>query len=44
VARQPTLAKTKKAEELTFKWEGTDKRGVRVKGELRAANQNLIKA
>ncbi len=44
MARQPTLAKTKKAEELTFKWEGTDKRGVRVKGELRAANQNLIKA
>jgi type IV pilus assembly protein PilC len=44
VARQPTLAKTKKAEELTFKWEGTDKRGVRVKGELRAANQSLIKA
>ena len=44
MARQPTLAKTKKAEELTFKWEGTDKRGVRVKGELRAANQSLIKA
>jgi type IV pilus assembly protein PilC len=45
VARQATLAKTKKKEEeLTFKWEGTDKRGVRVKGELRANNQNLVKA
>jgi type IV pilus assembly protein PilC len=45
VAKQPTLAKTKKKEEEpTFKWEGTDKRGVRVKGELRGANQNLIKA
>lgn len=45
MAKQPTLAKAKKkAEEPTFKWEGTDKRGVRVKGELRGANQNLIKA
>ena len=45
MAKQPTLAKAKKkVEEPTFKWEGTDKRGVRVKGELRGANQNLIKA
>jgi len=45
VAKQPTLAKAKKKEdEPTFKWEGTDKRGVRVKGELRGANQNMIKA
>jgi len=45
VAKQPTLTKAKKREEEpTFKWEGTDKRGVRVKGELRAVNQNLIKA
>ena len=45
MAKQPSLAKAKpKQEEPTFKWEGTDKRGVRVKGELRAANQNLIKA
>ena len=45
MATQPTLAKTKKKEEEpTFKWEGTDKRGVRVKGELRGANQNMIKA
>ncbi|MCW5566945.1 MAG: type II secretion system F family protein [Dokdonella sp.] len=29
---------------MTFKWEGTDKRGVRVKGELRGVHQNLIKA
>ncbi|PIE83654.1 MAG: type II secretion system protein F [Candidatus Contendobacter odensis] len=34
----------KKNEELTFKWEGTDKRGVRVKGELRGLSQNLVKA
>ena len=45
MATQPTLVKTKKKEEEpTFKWEGTDKRGVRVKGELRGANQNIIKA
>ena len=45
MATQPKLAKTKKKEEEpTFKWEGTDKRGVRVKGELRGANQNMIKA
>ena len=45
MATQPTLVKTKKKEEEpTFKWEGTDKRGVRVKGELRGANQNMIKA
>ncbi|HRE54246.1 MAG TPA: type II secretion system F family protein [Candidatus Competibacter sp.] len=45
MAKQPTLAKTKaKPEEPTFKWEGTDKRGARIKGELRAANQSMIKA
>jgi type IV pilus assembly protein PilC len=45
VAKQPTLAKTRKKEdEPTFKWEGTDKRGVRIKGELRGASQNMIKA
>lgn len=45
MAKQPTLKKTKKKEEEpTFKWEGTDKRGVRVKGEMRGPNQNLIKA
>ena len=45
MAKQPTLKKTKKKEEEpTFKWEGTDKRGVRIKGEMRGANQNLIKA
>ena len=27
-----------------FAWEGTDRRGNRVKGESRAANQNMIKA
>ncbi len=45
MAKQPKLAKArKKEEEPTFKWEGTDKRGVRVKGELRGHNQNLVKA
>ncbi|MFO1370974.1 MAG: type II secretion system F family protein [Candidatus Competibacteraceae bacterium] len=45
MAKQPTLAKAKKKEdELIFKWEGTDKRGVRIKGELRAANPTLVKA
>ncbi|HAS50523.1 MAG TPA: type II secretion system protein F [Gammaproteobacteria bacterium] len=45
MARKPTLAKAKKKEdEPTFKWEGTDKRGVRIKGELRGPNQNAIKA
>ena len=45
MAKQPTLKKTKKKEEEpTFKWEGTDKRGVRIKGEMRGPNQNMIKA
>ncbi|MBZ4194718.1 MAG: type II secretion system F family protein [Candidatus Contendobacter sp.] len=46
MAKQPTLTKIKKKkeEEPTFKWEGTDKRAIRVKGEMRGANQNLIKA
>ena len=45
MAKQPTLAKAKKREEEpTFKWEGNDKRGVRVKGELRGPHQNAVKA
>ena len=44
MAKQPTPVKKKKEEESTFKWEGTDKRGTRVKGELRGFNQNLVKA
>lgn len=45
MARKPTVAKRKRKEEdPVFVWEGTDKRGVRVKGELRGANPNLIKA
>ena len=44
MAKQPTPVKKKKEEESTFKWEGTDKRGTRVKGELRGINQNLVKA
>lgn len=41
---KPALAKAKKDEELVFAWEGTDKRGKRVKGEMRGTNPNLIKA
>ncbi len=44
MAKQPLAKAKKKEEEPTFKWEGTDKRGVRVKGELRGPNQNTIKA
>ena len=43
MARRPTLAK-KKDQELVFRWEGNDKRGIRVKGEMRGSNPNLIKA
>ena len=32
-----------KAEEALFLWEGTDKRGKRVKGELRGPDRNLVK-
>ena len=38
------IVKNKPIEEITFLWEGTDKRSVRVKGELRGANPNLVKA
>ena len=43
MAKKPT-AKKKQIQESTFLWQGTDKRGVRVKGELRATNANLVKA
>lgn len=43
MARKPTAA-VKKDEELTFVWEGNDKRGVRIKGEMRGSNPNLVKA
>ncbi len=39
-----TAALKKTPEDLTFQWEGTDRRGNRVKGELRSANPNNIKA
>lgn len=32
-----------KAEEALFLWEGTDKRGKRVKGELRGSDRSLVK-
>lgn len=38
------VAKKLPVEEPLFLWEGTDKRGVRVKGELRSPNPNLLKA
>lgn len=41
MAKQAILTK---AEDLIFLWEGNDKRGVRVKGEMRGSNANLIKA
>lgn len=46
MAIQPNLAKTKKkkVEEPTFKWEGLDKRGNKLKGELRGATVESIKA
>ena len=33
-----------KQEDTFFLWEGTDRRGSRVKGEMRGANSNLIRA
>lgn len=46
MAIQPNLAKTKKkkVEEPTFKWEGVDKRGNKIKGELRGSTVESIKA
>ena len=36
--------KKKPVEEAVFIWQGTDKRGVKVKGEMRGTNPNLIRA
>ncbi len=36
--------KKKPIEDDTFIWEGTDKRGIRVKGEMRGVNPNLVRA
>jgi len=45
MAKKPTLAKKRpQEEELVFNWEGNDKRGIRVKGEIRGLNPNLVKA
>lgn len=44
MATKPNLAKKLPEADLVFLWEGTDKRGVRVKGELRGTNPNLVKA
>ena len=38
------IAKKKTIEEAIFVWQGTDKRGVKVKGEMRGSNPNLIRA
>ncbi len=47
-ARKKATAKSKrpaKAESAdVFAWEGTDRRGQRVKGESRASNQNIVRA
>ncbi len=42
MAKAAALAKKK--DDLTFNWNGTDRNGKRVKGELRGANPNLVKA
>jgi len=42
VAKQATALV--KPEDTLFLWEGTDRRGNRVKGEMRGANSNLIRA
>ena len=39
--KAPPLAKQ---EDTLFLWEGTDRRGSRVKGEIRGANSNLVRA
>jgi type IV pilus assembly protein PilC len=44
MAKSTSAARKKPAEELTFIWEGLDKRNVRVKGELRGPNLNVVKA
>lgn len=46
MAIQPNTAKNKKkkVEEPTFKWEGVDKRGNRIKGELRGMTAETVKA
>lgn len=45
MAKTTTAARKKKpAEDTTFVWEGIDKRNVRVKGEMRGSNLNIIKA
>ena len=38
------LARRKPTEETIFVWEGTDRRGTKVKGELRGTNPNLVRA
>lgn len=34
----------KQAKEVTYAWEGTDKKGKRVKGEMRASGESFVKA
>jgi type IV pilus assembly protein PilC len=41
MAKQATLTKQP---DSAFLWEGTDRRGMRIKGELRGSNPNLIRA
>ncbi len=46
VQKKPVQKKAVKAAEKAsvYTWEGTDKRGKRLKGETRAENQNLVRA
>lgn len=44
MARPAPSVKSKVVEEPTFTWVGTDRRGQRMKGELRAATANVVRA
>ena len=39
-----TTAKSKKAKELVFEWEGKDRNGKQVRGETRAAGENQVQS
>lgn len=43
MAKTTSLAKKKPVDDITFVWEGIDKRNVRVKGEIRGTAPNLVK-
>ncbi|HET9485637.1 MAG TPA: type II secretion system F family protein [Xanthomonadales bacterium] len=41
---KPVTARAQLSQMQTFRWEGTDKRGVKMKGETLAKNESLVKA